>query len=83
MREAKGDGGRTVELVKEVAGKRVRLRVNRGRNKTEELIGAVESTYPRVFTFRTEDGGLSCFCYADVLTGNVRFFRPPDAPSGQ
>ena len=78
MREAKGDVNVAAGLVKEAVGKRVRLLVNRGRNKTEDLIGAVESVYPRVFTFRAEDGTLSCFCYADVVSQNVRFFRPPE-----
>ena len=76
MREASGDMNLTIGLVKSVAGQRVRLRVNRGRNKIEEYVGTVESVYPRIFTFRSEDGALNSFCYADVLSKNVRFYRP-------
>ena len=75
MREATGDVNVTKGLVKGVVGKRVRLRVNRGRNKIEELVGSVESVYPGIFTFRSDDGTLSSFCYADVVSKNVRFFR--------
>lgn len=65
----------TVSLIKEAVGKRVGIRVNRGRNKIEEMVGAVENVYPRIFTFRADDGSLNSFCYADVVSKNIRFFR--------
>lgn len=75
MREAKTDVNITIGLVKGAVGERVKLRVNRGRNKIEEIVGAVENVYPKVFTFRADDGRLNTFCYADVVSKNVRFYR--------
>ncbi len=51
------------------------VKVNRGRNKIERYEGEIESTYPKVFTVRLTDGGLSSFTYADVLAKNILFLK--------
>lgn len=75
MREIIQDVNRTKDLVKEMTGVRVKLKVNRGRNKIEIMEGAVESTYPQIFTFRKDGGEISSFCYSDILSKNVKFYR--------
>ena len=75
MREITQDMDRTKDLVKEMTGIKVRLKVNRGRNKIEVFEGAVESVYPKIFTFRKTGGELNSFCYSDILSKNVRFYR--------
>jgi uncharacterized protein Veg len=63
----------TINGVRALAGMRVTVKVNRGRNKTETIAGLLESTYPSIFTVRKDNGELTSFCYADVLSDNVRF----------
>ena len=75
MREITQDVNRTKDLVKEMTGVRVKLKVNRGRNKIEVMEGAVENVYPQIFTFRRVGGEINSFCYSDILSKNVRFFR--------
>lgn len=73
MRVINQDIDGTIRRVKDITGKRIRLRVNRGRNKIELLEGAVESVYPKIFTFRKTDGELNSFSYSDILSKNVLF----------
>ena len=61
-----------VELLK---GINVLIKVNEGRNKIIDYVGKVESVYPSVFTFKTEDENIKTFPYADVLTKNIKFFK--------
>ena len=51
------------------------VKVNRGRNKIERYEGEIESTYPKVFTVRLTDGGLSSFTYADKKKKNILFLK--------
>ncbi len=56
-------------------GKEIRLRANRGRRKTLEKIGVLESTYPSIFVVRIEEENYKqrlSFSYADVLTETVQ-----------
>jgi uncharacterized protein Veg len=56
-------------------GINVTLRVNLGRNKIVEYIGAVENLYASVFTVKSEADAIKTYSYSDVLTGNVRFYN--------
>ncbi len=56
-------------------GEEIRLRANRGRRKTLEKTGVLESTYPSIFIVRVEEETYSqrlSFSYADVLTEMVQ-----------
>lgn len=75
MREITQDVAYTKALVKRIAGQQIKIKVNRGRNKTELLRGSVEDTYPQIFTFRKTDGELNSFSYADILSKTVRFLK--------
>lgn len=75
MREISQDVDYTKALIKKITGVNIKIKVNRGRNKTELLSGMVENTYPKIFTFRTPNGELSSFSYADILSNNIRFLK--------
>ena len=75
MREISQDINITINQVKNLTGIRIRLKVNRGRNKIEVLEGKVENTYPKIFTVRKTDGELNSYSYSDILAGNILFFR--------
>lgn len=75
MREITQNINKTISQVKDLTGIHIRLKVNKGRNKIEELEGKVESTYPRIFTVRKTDGDLNTYTYSDILAGNILFYR--------
>ncbi len=75
MREIIQDVNLTIRLVKDMTGRKIKLKVNRGRNKIELMEGSVESVYPKIFTFRKTDGELNCFSYSDILSKNIKFYR--------
>lgn len=75
MRTIKQDITKTIELVKDMQGIDIMLRVNRGRNKIEEIEGVIEDVYPSIFTIRNKDGELSSFSYSDILAKNILFYR--------
>lgn len=55
-------------------GEKIRLRANRGRRKTFEKVGILESTYPSIFVIRVDEENYFqrlSFSYADVLTSTV------------
>lgn len=55
-------------------GEKIRLRANRGRRKTYEKEGILESTYPSIFVVRIDEPNYFqrlSFSYADVLTETV------------
>lgn len=55
-------------------GEKIRLKANRGRRKTFEKEGVLESTYPSIFVIRVEEPKYNqrfTFSYADVLTETV------------
>lgn len=55
-------------------GERIRLKANRGRRKTYEKEGILESTYPSIFVVRIDEQNYFqrlSFSYADVLTETV------------
>ncbi len=55
-------------------GEKIKLRANRGRRKTYEKEGVLESTYPSIFIIRVDENNYFqrlSFSYADVLTETV------------
>ena len=63
-----------IEQIKALKGKDVSLEINRGRNKTVQVFGNVESIYPSIFTVRLPENGKSVsYSYAEVLCGDVSF----------
>ncbi len=55
-------------------GETVRLKANRGRRKTYEKEGVLESIYPSIFVIRVDEQDYNqrlTFSYADVLTETV------------
>jgi uncharacterized protein Veg len=55
-------------------GERIKLKANRGRRKTFEKEGILESTYPSIFVIRIDEPNYFqrvSFSYADVLTETV------------
>ena len=55
-------------------GEKIKLRANRGRRKTYEKEGVLESIYPSIFIVRVDENDYYqrlSFTYADVLTETV------------
>jgi uncharacterized protein Veg len=56
-------------------GKRIQLKTNKGRKKTQVREGILESTYPSIFTVRFENDFKNVrkvsYSYTDVLTNTV------------
>lgn len=55
-------------------GEKIKLRANRGRRKTFEKVGVLESTYPSIFIICVDEKNYRqrlSFSYADVLTETV------------
>jgi uncharacterized protein Veg len=55
-------------------GEKIRLKANRGRRRTFEKEGILESTYPSIFVVRIDEPNYFqrvSFTYADVLTETV------------
>lgn len=75
MRTINQDITKTIEQVKDMQGINIKLKVNRGRNKIEEIEGVVEDVYPSIFTIRSTSGELSSFSYSDILARNILFYR--------
>ena len=73
MRVIKQDIAKTIEQVRDMQGVTVKFKVNRGRNKIEEIEGVVENVYPSIFTIRSVSGELSSFSYSDILAKNILF----------
>jgi len=61
--------------IESLKGKRLRIRLNKGRNKIKYFNGAIDQTYSSVFVVKIYDDifdKLSC-SYQDVLCGEVKF----------
>ncbi|RKD22807.1 hypothetical protein BEP19_11200 [Ammoniphilus oxalaticus] len=63
-------------------GERIVLKANRGRRKTVERTGILESTYPSIFIVKLDEDLHSfervSYSYADVLTETVMLTVCPD-----
>lgn len=75
MRTINQDISKTIDQIKDMKGTSVKIKVNRGRNKIEEIEGIVENVYPSIFTVRSAAGELSSFSYSDILARNILFYR--------
>lgn len=75
MRETFYSSKQVEESVRALTGVRIKLKINRGRNKTELIEGILENAYPNIFTVRKTSGELNSFSYADVISKNVRFLK--------
>ncbi len=76
MRESGKNLDNVKRRVEKLKGTKVVLRVNEGRNRINCYNGAVDKTYPSVFTFRLEDEKIKTFSYSEVQTKSVKFLRP-------
>ncbi len=58
------------KYIKEIKGKKVKLKIDVGRNKEEAYIGVIGDAYSNIWTFKT--GSLvKSFSYSDILTRQV------------
>lgn len=61
--------------IEDSVGKKVQLRTNKGRKKSNVSEGILDSAYPAVFIVRIDDGLVSerklSYSYSDVLTETV------------
>lgn len=64
------------QRVEKLKGTQVVLKVNEGRNRINCYNGAVDETYPSVFTFKLDNDKVKTFSYSEVQTKNVKFLRP-------
>ncbi|MDI9486918.1 MAG: Veg family protein [Bacillota bacterium] len=78
MRVINQDISKTISRIKQLKGMEVKLKVNRGRNRIEEIEGILESVYPSIFTVRNNDGDVSSFSYSDILAKNIMFYGDKD-----
>ena len=60
----------TKEKVKTLLNKKIKIKVNIGRNKHEYYEGYIKKLHPNIFTIKTNQG-IKSFTYTDVLTKNV------------
>lgn len=75
MKEVLHSVSGAIDNVRAMTGLKVKLRVNRGRNKIEMIEGILENAYPNIFTIRKENGELNSFSYADIIASNVKFLK--------
>ena len=59
------------EQINSWLGKRVRIKVNIGRNKFEYYEGEIVGTYPYLFTVNV-DNQIKSFSYVEILTKDVQ-----------
>ena len=58
--------------------KRVAVKINLGRNKTQQFEGILSGIYPALFTVTPDEKdflGKTAYSYGDVLCGNVKIKR--------
>ena len=55
----------------EIGNKRIVIRINNIRNKSEEIECVIKEMYERHFIVETNDNLKRSFNYADILTGNI------------
>lgn len=75
MREPFYGNEELMKSVRALMGVRVKLKVSRGRNKSELIEGILENAYPNIFTVRKQSGEISSFSYADVISRHIKFLR--------
>ena len=63
--------------VHQQCGNRVKIQLDRGRNKVDIQEGVIQKAYPSVFTIRVDDEQdnapqLLSFSYTDIITKDIR-----------
>lgn len=56
-----------IKKIIELEGKKLKIKVNLGRNKSEYYEGYIEKIYPNIFTIKTQTG-IKSYSYSDVAT---------------
>ena len=62
--------------VSALKGRELFIVINKGRNKLISFNGHVADLYPSIFTVLSDDKRTYSLSYSDIVTGNVRFYRP-------
>ncbi len=57
-------------------GKKVKIRINRGRHRIDETVGVISETYPSIFLVKTQGSSdipvrTMSYSYTDILTKDV------------
>lgn len=63
------------EKLNELKGTNVKMLVNRGRKKVEEIEGEIDNLYPSVFTVKIDSlkgENFATYSYTEVLCGHVK-----------
>ncbi len=58
------------KYIKSCKGKKLKIKIDVGRNKKEVYVGTVVDTYSNIWTFKTENV-VKSFSYSDILTKQV------------
>lgn len=72
------DLNRVRASVLQQCGSKVKIQLDRGRNKVDIQEGVIQNAYPSVFTILINDEGdgnppqLLSFCYTDIITRDIR-----------
>lgn len=58
-------------------GRKVKVRINRGRHRIDETVGIISATYPSIFLVKTQGSNemperTMSYSYTDVLTKDVQ-----------
>lgn len=59
----------------DLKNKKIDLKVNNLRNKSEIVTGRIVEYYDRLFILKTETDLLRSFNYSDILIGNVEVYK--------
>ncbi|MBQ4268451.1 MAG: Veg family protein [Clostridia bacterium] len=81
MIKAKGSISDVKRMINAYAQQHVALKVNLGRNRTQQFSGVLSGVYPMLFTIQPDDKdflGKKTFSYGDVLCGTVKIKRLPE-----
>lgn len=70
------DVNKVRNAVKSHTGKKVKIRINRGRHRIDETVGVISETYPSIFLVTTQGNNempirTMSYSYTDVLTKDV------------
>ncbi len=66
------------QMIAACSQKRVAVKINLGRNKTQQFEGVLSGVYPALFTVTPDSKdflGKTAYSYCDVLCGNVKIKR--------
>lgn len=59
----------------ELKNKKIDLKVNNLRNKSEIVTGRIIEYYDRLFILKTKSDLLRSFNYSDILIGNIEIYK--------